>query len=128
MTDKNKRPGREVKIEKGPFKGKTVVSPSPDDKIYSKELEPYVEKILEAVGHPEAMVSDMSMIGDFCDKYDLAPDPEMSAKKGRNIHKMIRRPEEEKTWLEDVSAKVGFEVKMDNYIYQVAEKLQKEED
>lgn len=44
-------------------KGEMKVEPAPQDMTVA--LGPYVEKVLEAVGHPEAWVSDMSSIGDF---------------------------------------------------------------
>ena len=36
---------------------------APQDEV--ELLEPYVDKILEALGHPEALVTDESDIGDF---------------------------------------------------------------
>jgi hypothetical protein len=48
----SKRLGREKKIEV-----------AERDKI--EELESYVEKVLEVIGHPEAFVTDESMVWDF---------------------------------------------------------------
>ncbi|MDF0666035.1 MAG: hypothetical protein P0119_08155 [Nitrospira sp.] len=33
--------------------------------VLVETLEPYVERVLTALGHPEALVTDLSTIGDF---------------------------------------------------------------
>lgn len=43
--------------------GEMKIVPAP--RKITKVIGPYIAKVLEAIGHPEAWVSDMSSIGDF---------------------------------------------------------------
>jgi hypothetical protein len=64
------------------------------------QLAEWVEIVLEAVGHPEAFVSDGSSIWDF--------------------HPLKEGQEE---WLKEVSDKLGFPVSTKDYIWEVAEQV-----
>jgi len=46
--------------------------------VLVETLESYVESVLTALGHPEALVTDLSTVGDFC-----LEDDERSAASGR---------------------------------------------
>lgn len=63
-------------------------------------LREYVNIVLEAVGHPEAYVTDESSIWDF--------------------HPMKKGQED---WLKKVSEKLGFEVTTKDYLWEVAEQV-----
>lgn len=80
-------------------------------------LKPYVDKVLEAVGHPEAWVSDESVIGHF------APFEAYKDKEGKQ---KVRWCEDTTDFLCDVSCQLGFNVKEEDYIYALAERLRRE--
>lgn len=63
-------------------------------------LDPYIEKVLDAIGHPEAWVSDMSSIG------DLRPD-DCSYQE----------------FVNDVAAKLGIGINKGDYIIDIAMRL-----
>lgn len=84
---------KEKKLKKGPLKGYTITS-APQDRI--TRLEAQVDKILIALGHREAWVTDESMINDF----DI-----------------------EEHELEKLSADLGVKVSLDDYIADVAERM-----
>lgn len=69
------------------------------DRVDSEELGPYVDKLLEVLGHPEAMVTDESLIWDF----------------------VFSEPER----VEEISESLGFEVKDGDYLADVAEKMKR---
>lgn len=71
------------------------------DKV--EDLDKYVQKVLEAIGHPEAFVTDESMIWDFVPH--LRPSSEMQA------------------FLDELSDKLGFEVKHQDYIWDLAKRM-----
>ena len=39
------------------------------DKVSEFYLQPYLSTVLNILGHPEAFITDMSMIGDFLDSF-----------------------------------------------------------
>ncbi len=80
-----------------------------------KVLQPYVDKVLIAIGHPSAFVSDESMIGDFSPFESYTED---GKKKMRWI--------DPTDFLRDMSCQLGFDVKGDDYIYALAERLRRE--
>ena len=69
-----------------------------------KELEPYIDEVVRALGHKEALVTDESMVSDFLDIVD------------------------KKRWAGQIAKakkKLGVEVFSDDYIWEVAERLEK---
>jgi hypothetical protein len=58
MTDENK----DFEIKHGPLKGKKVAL-APQDKVEGYRCE--LEEILEVIGHPEALITDLSTLSDF---------------------------------------------------------------
>jgi len=72
----------------------------PADKNKIDALREYVMVVLEAVGHPEAYVTDESSIWDF-----------HPIKKGQEA------------WLKKVSSRLGFKVATRDYIWEVAEQV-----
>lgn len=90
-----REPGEKVwgSLGSGPFAGKLIVFAST---LNIERLQPYVDRVLEAVGHPEALVTDKSMIADFPIEDDELP---------------------------ELSEKLGVEVKQDSYIWKLAEDL-----
>ena len=79
--------------------GKTKVVSAKRDEI--EMLRPYVIRVLKAVGHPEAWVSDLSSVCDFS-----------PADKERNIEFIAR-----------ASVKLGFPVNEKDYIIDLAMRL-----
>ena len=71
-----------------------------------EELRPYVDKVLEVLGHPNAWVSDMSYITDF-DETETA--------------------KEKKKWLKDISSKLGLDVNKIRSIVEIAKHLKERE-
>ena len=65
-------------------------------------LAPYINKVLKAMGHPEALVTDESMVWDFLNVFD-----------SREKNKQLKR----------FNTKMGFKVSADDFVWQVAEKL-----
>jgi hypothetical protein len=64
---------------------------APQDKI--RELRPWVQSVLEAIGHPEAWVSDQSSVGDFClDDDELA-----------EVSEILGVPVEHKSYIHDLA-------------------------
>ena len=82
------------------------------ERDHIKYLESYVQKVLEILGHPEALVSDLSIIGDFMGYSDYFKN---------NI--TINCDKQNKEQLQKISDQLGFEVKNDDYIWEVAKKL-----
>ena len=78
----------------------TITAP-PTDKIASRSDR--VARVLTALGHPEAFVSDESTLSDF-----------------RPIFGGLT---ERSRWLTEIRAKLGIEVSNQDYIWQIAEKL-----
>lgn len=64
----------------------------------------FVDRVLKALGHSEALVTDESMVGDFLDVFD----------KTRAAFTLDR-----------VSKKLGFKVRSSDYIWMVAKKIEK---
>jgi len=64
-------------------------------------LQDYVDKVLEAIGHPEALVTNESLVWDF------------TSDKGK---------------LKRVSKKLGFDVDPNDYIWQLAERYKARKD
>lgn len=85
-----------MKLTRGPLKGMKVEM-APTSRI--ERLEPEVQRVLEALGHPEAWVTDESQVGDF---YTREDGPEL---------------------LTPVSAALGLSLQFEDYIADVAEKL-----
>jgi hypothetical protein len=75
------------------------------DKI--KELQPYIDKVLKALGHSEALVTDESMVADFVNVF--------SGKSA--VLKDLKK----------ISKKLNFSVSSSDYIWQVAEKVKANE-
>lgn len=62
---------KEFEIKDGPLKGKKIsMAPQDDTENFQYEL----EEILDVIGHPDALITDWSSIGDFfgSDDDDLA--------------------------------------------------------
>lgn len=53
------------------------------DKI--KQLKPYVNQVIKALGHPEALVTDESIVFDFLDVFDIDERIEQIEKARKNI-------------------------------------------
>jgi len=77
---------------------------APQDKI--KELEPYMDKVLNALGHPEALVTDESMVTDFLDIFD----------KDSRV-KQIKKTQK----------KIKVDIFPGDYIWEVAERIKNEQ-
>jgi hypothetical protein len=58
MTDENK----DFEITHGPLKGQKIAL-APQDKVEDYRYE--LEEILEVIGHPEALITDLSALSDF---------------------------------------------------------------
>ena len=85
-------------------------------------LEPYVDRVLDVLGHPEAMVSDESRVSDFLDwtawateawgprgRISLQPDPAAKARNDERLRKMaeaLRIPVGERDYIVDVARKL----------------------
>ena len=67
------------------------------------KLQPYVDRILEALGHPEAFVTDESIVGDFINVF--------SSKEERYVVAA------------QLSSKLGLVIETKDYIYKIAERL-----
>jgi len=67
------------------------------------KLQPYVDRILEALGHPEAFVTDESIVGDFINVF--------SSKEERYVV------------VAQLSSKLGLVIETKDYIYKIAERL-----
>lgn len=94
-----------IKSTKLPFDPKTVkIESAPFDKVDSPELAPYVAKILKAVGHPEAYVTDESSIWDFLDVFDS------KAKKNKTVEK--------------IAAKLKVKILSGDYLWEIAKKME----
>lgn len=78
---------------------------APAKKVNSKKLAPYVDKILETIGFPEAFVTDESMLADFCNFGTTTPSV--------------------KRWEKRISKKLNIDVTSEEYIWELAEKLNK---
>ena len=74
--------------------GQSTVILAPQDQ--TEELSPYIDQILEALGHPEALVTDESMIGDF--------------------RSFGITHEEKEIWLNGLSEKLGIPIKSNDYL------------
>jgi len=72
------------------------------DKI--EDLDLYVQKVLEALGHPEAFVTDESMIWDF-------------------VPHLGSSSPETQVFLDALGEKLGFKVDHQDYIWDLAKKL-----
>lgn len=77
-----------------------VVS-APTDNI--DVLQPYVNKVLEVLGHPDAFATDESIVWDFLD--------------------FTFNAEEKKAELSRISNELGFDVTSRDHIYKLAERL-----
>src|SRR5438105_12611087 len=86
MTRRREHPQRPAKHPGVPnFKGKKIVFASD---INIRRLREYVDIVLEAVGHPEALVSDRSRIRDFpvkCSCKDCQGDRYIDRKTGEVV-------------------------------------------
>ena len=82
--------------------GKNIVF-APQDNVSSKEMAPFISRILDAVGHREAFVSDESSIYDFLDVFDSKAKKEKTCKR--------------------ISKKLGVEVGMLDYFTEVAARM-----
>lgn len=85
-------------ITDGPLKGRTFEC-APQQRV--ARLDAYVQRVLDALGHPEAFVTDQSTLGDFY----RAADPDSDAKLAR------------------VAERLGLMLSFDDYIADVAERL-----
>ncbi len=65
-------------------------------------LAPYINKVIKAIGHPEALVTDESLVWDFLNVFDT-----------KEKSKQLKR----------LNIKMGFKVNEDDFVWQVAEKL-----
>lgn len=77
------------------------------------KLEPFVNRVLEAIGKPEAFVTDKSVVEHFM--FEVRIDEsgnEKVFKKG-------------KEFIDEVSDKLGVDVAESDYIWEVAERLRK---
>lgn len=73
------------------------------NKVSSKELEPFVNNVLDALGHPEALVTDDSIVWDF-----------LPLNSGL---------EEVNKTISDAAKKLGTYVQSKDYIWEVAERV-----
>ena len=76
--------------------GKTKIVFAEQKKV--EILKPYVDRVLEAIGHPEAWISDRSSIGDF-------------------------RQGDYQEFVNDVAAKLGIGINKGDYLVDIAMRL-----
>ena len=80
------------------------------------ELWPYVQRVLEALGHPEAWVSDESTVGDFLEWVGTGEFDE----DGIELAELAGEGEV----LEDLHARLGLEeIEANDYIWEIARRL-----
>lgn len=112
MDDKEKHE-KEQQIRKLAKEKKIVFAPQ--ERI--KQLQPYVDKVLKAIGVKGAWVSDESTLGDFWPLF-VHPDEDLS-------------DEEERKVVDRECAMIGYRLGLDevltskDYIFAIAEKLEK---
>ena len=71
-------------------------------KVNSKKLQPYIDKLLEILGHPEALVTDETRISDFID---------VDAKKtNKKIKKLLPVDATDSDFLYEIAQKMCSEV------------------
>ena len=85
-----------ARIDKAVREGKVEFAPTAGVDLHEEA----VQRVLEALGHPDAWVSDESMVADF---------------EGWG--------EDRAAWLQQVSKALGFEVKTGDYIIDIAGRL-----
>ena len=85
--------------------GKMKIVSAPQDKV--EELQSWVDQVLGAAGHPEAYVTDESLISDFVSIFAEKDEKEKRAK--------------------DISNKLGVSVKSEDCIIKIAERLRDKE-
>lgn len=84
------------------------------DKI--NELCPYVQRVLEALGHPEAWVSDESTVGDFLEWERTGEFDEDGIE--------LTKPANEEEVLAKLRARLGLDdLEADDYIWEIARRL-----
>lgn len=86
---------------------KPTITFAPDLEISRLEIGGWINKALEAIGHPEALVTDYSSVWDFMDNTGDPHDIE---------------------WLNERSEAIGFEIEKSDLIWRLAERLKKESD
>ena len=84
-------------------KGEIQIDFAPDLEIERVEIGGWLDKALELLGHPEALVTDWSTVWDFSPGGD-----------------------EDKEWYNELEEKFGFEVKKSDHIWRLAERLKYE--
>jgi hypothetical protein len=77
---------------------KMKIESAETDKV--SEVEDIIERILDVVGHPEAYVTDESMISDF---FDIGLDKKGKAKEIERVRKCL-----------------GVDVSIDDYLFEIA--------
>lgn len=92
------------KIGKGPLAGTRVCLAAQDRVV---RLERFVDRVLDAVGHPGALVTDMSSVSDFAPDFGRGADHPANA-----------------VWCIEVGEKLGIVVGYHESIADVAERLQ----
>jgi len=84
------------------MKKKTKIELADHNKI--DELQPYVDKVLKALGHTEALVTDESLVSDFLDIFD----------KERRVKQAAK-----------AKKKLGVDLFPGDYLWEVAERIKK---
>ena len=80
-----------------------------------KYLDAYVEQVLDALGHPEAFVSDESTISDFIDL-----DKYWTYSEDDDAHHLNAMGAQR---LAEISQELGVEINCHDYIWEIAKKL-----
>jgi len=96
---------KKISNKKGQFKKVTKFELASQDKV--NDLEKYVGKVLEALGHPEALVTDESRVFDFT--HFIMDEQEYEKDKNEQLLKAFKE--------------LGIEIDEDDYIYRIADKL-----
>ena len=105
MNNKSPLTGKELqdKIRSGEMK---VVFAEHDQIDW---LRPYIDKVLEAIGHPKALVSDKSSIGDFRTINFLKDDK--------------NKKDTYQEFINDISVKLDIDVNKKDYLIDIAMRL-----
>ena len=93
MTERKSDPSVLERASEILVKEGSIVSAPRDD---VEALEPYIDRILEALGHPEAYVTDESWVSDFMPMTALTPrgtaqTPEQAAERERFVSELAQK-------------------------------------
>lgn len=89
------------------------------------QLEKWINKVVEAIlGHHDAMITDLSCISDFASTSLTENDFNEEGKLNLSYEEYNNKIDE---WTKNISHKLGVEVDISDYIWQVAERVKANE-